>query len=330
MRVLTTKSSNNYMNNSPSTENPDSQALLNQIVIEFMKEQKRKRRWRWVKRVIFLLLLALVIYLIATYKDEDKALRAKPHVGLIDISGTISDTDSGSAENFAKGLDDAYKNAGLKAVIIRINSPGGSAVQADYMYNTLQYYRQKYPDIKTYAVCVDMCASAAYYVAAGTEEIYANPSSMVGSIGVLYNGFGFTDVMQKIGVSRRLQTAGVYKGFLDPFSPIAPGDKQLLQTMLDNVHQQFIAKVKEGRGNRLKIDDTTFSGLFWTGQEAKDRGLIDGFGSSGQVARNVIKLEQIIDYTNKQSVFERMAKNIGTAIANQLPIAMGMQQGIRA
>ncbi|HHF7345893.1 TPA: S49 family peptidase [Legionella feeleii] len=318
------------MNNNPMTENPDSQTLLNQIVIEFMKEQKSKRRWRWVKRVIYLFLFAFVIYLIATYKDEDKVLRAKPHVGLIDVNGTIFDTDSGNAENFAKALDDAYKNTGLKALIIRINSPGGSAVQADYMYNTLQYYRQKYPDIKTYAVCVDMCASAAYYLAAGAEEIYANPASMVGSIGVLYNGFGFTDAMQKIGVSRRLQTAGINKGFLDPFSPVAPGDKQLLQTMLDDVHQQFIAKVKEGRGSRLKIDELTFSGLFWTGQQAKDRGLIDGFASSGQIARNIVKIDQVIDYTYKQSVFERMAKNIGTAVANQLPIAMGMQQGIRA
>ncbi|MFW2569402.1 S49 family peptidase [Legionella sp. 29fVS95] len=318
------------MNNNPMTENPDSQTLLNQIVIEFMREQKSKRRWRWVKRVIYLLLFAFVIYLIATYKDEDKVLRAKPHVGLIDVNGTIFDTDSGNAENFAKGLDDAYKNTGLKALIIRINSPGGSAVQADYMYNTLQYYRQKYPDIKTYAVCVDMCASAAYYLAAGAEEIYANPASMVGSIGVLYNGFGFTDAMQKIGVSRRLQTAGINKGFLDPFSPVAPGDKQLLQTMLDDVHQQFIAKVKEGRGSRLKIDELTFSGLFWTGQQAKNRGLIDGFASSGQIARNIVKIDQVIDYTYKQSVFERMAKNIGTAVANQLPIAMGMQQGIRA
>lgn len=318
------------MNNNPMTENPDSQTLLNQIVIEFMREQKSKRRWRWVRRVIYLLLLAFVIYLIGTYKDEDKVLRAKPHVGLIDVTGTIFDTDSGNAENFAKGLDDAYKNTGLKALIIRINSPGGSAVQADYMYNTLQYYRQKYPDIKTYAVCVDMCASAAYYLAAGAEKIYANPASMVGSIGVLYNGFGFTDAMQKIGVSRRLQTAGVNKGFLDPFSPVAPADKQLLQTMLDDVHQQFIAKVKEGRGSRLKIDDLTFSGLFWTGQQAKDRGLIDGFASSGQIARNIVKIDQVIDYTYKQSVFERMAKNIGTAVANQLPLAMGMQQGIRA
>lgn len=318
------------MNNNPMTENPDSQTLLNQIVIEFMREQKSKRRWRWVKRVIYLLLFAFVIYLIATYKDEDKVLRAKPHVGLIDVNGTIFDTDSGNAENFAKGLDDAYKNTGLKALIIRINSPGGSAVQADYMYNTLQYYRKKYPDIKTYAVCVDMCASAAYYLAAGAEEIYANPASMVGSIGVLYNGFGFTDAMQKIGVSLRLQTAGINKGFLDPFSPVAPGDKQLLQTMLDDVHQQFIAKVKEGRGSRLKIDELTFSGLFWTGQQAKNRGLIDGFASSGQIARNIVKIDQVIDYTYKQSVFERMAKNIGTAVANQLPIAMGMQQGIRA
>lgn len=318
------------MNIPNSTDNPDSQTLLNQIVIEFMREQKRKRRWRLVKSIAMMLLIGLIIYQIATYTDDDKNLRTKPHVGLIDVDGTIFETQGASADNFAKSMDKAYKNKAMKALILRINSPGGSPVQADYMYSTLQYYRHKYPAIKTYAVCVDMCASAAYYVAAGADEIYANPSSLVGSIGVLYNGFGFVDAMQKLGVTRRLQTAGVNKGFLDPFSPETPAQKQLLQTMLDDIHQQFIAKVKEGRGGRLKTDDTTFSGLFWTGEQARVRGLIDGFASSGQVARDIVKVEQMINYTYKQSVFERMTKNIGAAIANQLPVALGLQPGIKA
>ncbi len=316
--------------NKPASEKSDSQALLNQVVLEFMKERKYKRYWRWFVRFLVLLFVLWTVYRLATVTAEDKMARTKPHVGLIDINGGIFDAQGSSAEGFAKSLSDAYRNPNLKALILRINSPGGSPVQADYMYNNIQYYRSKYPDIKTYAVCVDMCASAAYYVAAAADEIYANPSSMVGSIGVLYNGFGFVDGMHKLGITRRLHTAGNNKGFLDPFSPITPMQEQALQLMLDDVHQQFIEQVKKGRGSRLKVDDLTFSGLFWTGEQAKARGLIDGFASSGQLAREVIKIEPIIDYTRQPNVFERMAKNIGTAVADQLPIAMGLQPGIKA
>lgn len=318
------------MNNSVNNENPDSQTLLNQIVIEYMREQKRKRRWRWVMRTLLMVLILIAAYNIFAYSEEDKSSRSKPHVGIVDVNGAIFDTQSASAENFAKSMDDAYDSTGLKAVILRINSPGGSPVQADYMYNTVKYYREKYPDIKIYAVCVDMCASAAYYIAAAADEIYANPSSMVGSIGVIYNGFGFVDTLQKLGVTRRLQTAGVNKAFLDPFLPENPGQSKILQSMLDDIHNTFIERVKAGRGGRLKIDDATFSGLFWTGQQAKDRGLIDGFASSGQVAREIVKIQEVIDYTYKQSVFERMAKNIGTAIVSQIPVAMGLKGGISA
>ncbi|WP_028387601.1 S49 family peptidase [Legionella fairfieldensis] len=317
------------MNNIPANESPDAQALLNQIVKDYMREQKRKRRWRWVMWIIAFLLILLFTRQFA-FNEEDKSLRTKPHVGLVDISGTIFDTQSASAENFAKSMDAAYENIGLKAIILRINSPGGSPVQADYMYNTVQYYRKKYPDVKVYAVCVDMCASAAYYVAAAADEIYANPSSMVGSIGVLYNGFGFVDTMHKLGVTRRLQTAGSNKGFLDPFSPVTPEQQAILQNMLDTIHLVFINRVKEGRGNRIQVDNLTFSGLFWAGQQAKERGLIDGFASSGQVAREIVKIDQVIDYTHKPSIFERVAKNIGTAIADQLPLAMGVKPGVNA
>jgi len=312
----------------PSSD--DSQTVLNQLVLEFMQEQKRKRRWRWITRIIFILLLIFIFFKVMTLSEVDLQEQKKAHIGLIDLNGTIFDGQAAGASNFAKGLDKAYKNTGMKALIIRINSPGGSPVQADYMFNALQYYRKTYPAVKMYAVCVDLCASAAYYVAAAADDIYANESSMVGSIGVLYNGFGFVDSLQKLGMTRRLQTAGVNKGFLDPFSPVEPGQEQLLQAMLNDIHQQFIAKVKQGRGARLKIDDQTFSGLFWTGIQAKERGLIDGFASSGQLAREVIKLDKIVDYTYKESVLERMSKSIGTAMANQLPEALGIKAGIRA
>lgn len=316
------------MINASGNDQTDSQTLLNQIVIEFMQEQKRKRRWRWVSRTLWLAFFIIIAYFLFS-SDTDKITGSKPHVGLVDLSGEIGDSTNANAENFAKGLDAAYKNSGMKALIIRINSPGGSPVQGNYMYNLLQYYRKTYPAIKTYAVCVDLCASAGYMVAVGTDEIYANESSMVGSIGVLYNGFGFVDALQKIGVSRRLQTAGANKGFLDPFSPVTAEQQQLLQVMLDEIHQQFIAKVKEGRGSRLKIDDQTFSGLFWTGTQAKERGLIDGLASSGQLAREIVKIDQVTDYTYKQNVLDRVSKNIGASMASQLPSALGIHQGLR-
>lgn len=318
------------MNNDVSSNsNADSQTLLNQIVIDYMKEKKWKRRWRWVIRSIFLLLVIYAGYLLATYDSDDTSSGSKAHVGLVDLNGEIFDAKGSNADDFAKGVDNAYKNKGLKALIIRINSPGGSPVQAEYMYNTLKYYRAKHPDIKTYAVCVDLCASAAYYVAVATDQIYASPASMVGSIGVIYSGFGFVDAMDKLGVSRRLQTSGANKGFLDPFSPTTDFQKQKLQTMLDLIHQQFIKRVKEGRGDRLHINDETFSGLFWTGEQAFADGLIDGYASSGQLARDIIKIERLVDYTHKQNLFDRVSKNLGTALADELPLSLGIKPGLR-
>jgi len=314
---------------STSNSNPDSQTLLNQIIIDYMQEQKRKRKWRWFMRAIYLLIVLSVVYLLFSSGNDEAGTNTKPHVGLVDLNGEVGDSKPGNADDFAKGLQSAYKNSGLKALIIRINSPGGSPVQAEYMYNTIKYYRTKYPDIKTYAVCVDLCASAAYYVAAAADSIYAAPSSMVGSIGVLYSGFGFVDVMNKIGVTRRLQTAGVNKGFLDPYSVSTDFQKQKLQAMLDIIHQQFIERVKEGRGARLHIDDETFSGLFWTGQQALASGLIDGYASSGQLARDVIKIEDVIDYTHKQNLFDRVTKSIGTAMAEELSLSLGLKPSLQ-
>ncbi|WP_133129555.1 S49 family peptidase [Legionella yabuuchiae] len=313
----------------PSINTSDSQALLNKVVLEYMRDQRRKRIWRWILRGAIFLLFIWFIYQAVSARGESLMERMEPHVGLIDLKGTIFENELANSDNFVKGLEKAYDNKSMKALIIRIDSPGGSPVQADYMYNALQYYREKYPEIKTYSVCVDACASAAYYVAVGADEIYANPSSLVGSIGVLYNGFGFVDAMQKLGVSRRLYTSGKYKGFMDQFSPVQPNSEEFLKKMLDIIHQQFIEVVKQGRGDRLVIDDQTFSGLFWTGVQAKERGLVDGFASSGQLARDVIKIDKVVDYTYEESVLERVAKNIGTAMANQLPQSMGMKPGLQ-
>ena len=322
--------SDSSMNNEPfSQSNPDSQLLLNQIVIDYMRDKKNARRWRWVKRTIFLIFLIALAILVWSSASTTDTASSKPHVGVIDINGDIFDSKAGNADDFAKGIDAAYKNTDLKALIIRINSPGGSPVQAEYMYNTINYYKKKNKEVKVYAVCMDICASAAYYVAVAADQIYASPASMVGSIGVLYNGFGFTEIMQKVGVTRRLETSGINKGFLDPFSPESPEQKQKLQTMLHIIHNQFIARVKEGRGAHLKVNDDTFSGLFWTGEQALSMGLIDGLGSSGQVARDVIKINNVVDYTSKQSLFDRMSKNLGTAMADELPLSLGFKAGFK-
>lgn len=310
------------------SSNPDSQALINQIIIDYIKESKRKRRWKWLMRIIYLLITLCFVYY-AFIGSNDEGSNTKPHVGLIDISGEMADTKAANADDFTKGLGTAYKNSGLKALILRINSPGGSPVQAEYMYNAVNYFKKQYPNVKIYAVCVDACASAAYYVAVAADGIYASPASMVGSIGVLYNGFGFVDLINKIGISRRLQTSGSNKGFLDPFLPETDFQKQKLQVMLDLVHQQFIDRVKKGRGNRLHIDDEIFSGLFWTGEQALAKGLIDGFSSSGQLARDVIKVPDVIDYTHKQTLFDRVAKNFGTAMADELPVSLGVKPGFK-
>ncbi len=315
-------------NDHSSNSTPDSQVLLNQIIIDYMKEAKRKRRWKWFMRVVYLLIIAYIVYHVSMNTNEDLGTNTKPHVGIVDITGEMSEAKA-NADDFAKGVDSAYKNSGLKALIVRINSPGGSPVQAEYMYNIIKFYQKKYPDIKIYSVCVDACASAAYYVAVATETIYASPASMVGSIGVLYNGFGFVDLINKVGVSRRLQTSGANKSFLDPFSPETDFAKQKLQVMLDQVHEQFISRVKEGRGDRLHIDNETFSGLFWTGEQALAMGLIDGFASSGQLAREVVKVPEVIDYTHKQNLFDRVTKNIGTALADELPLSIGVKQGFK-
>lgn len=309
--------------------NSDSQTLLNQIIIDYMKEEKRKHKWKWLMRFIYLAVISYIIYQVVVLSRDETTNNLTAHVGLIELNGEISDSKPANSDDFAKGFDSAYKNSGLKALIVRINSPGGSPVQAEYMYNTIKYYQKEYPEIKIYSVCVDLCASAAYYVAVATDTIYASPASMVGSIGVLYNGFGFVDLMNKVGVTRRVQTAGTNKTFLDPFSPETDLQKQKLQTILDLVHQQFINRVKQGRGKRLHIDEDTFSGLFWAGEQALKSGLIDGYGSSGQVARDVIKCPEVIDYTHKQNLLERVTKNFATAVAETLPLSLGFKPGLK-
>lgn len=317
------------MDQSANLEN-NSQTLLTNIVAEYFKEQKRKRRSKLFKRVIYSLILSGIIILAGLEKIEESATKNNPHVGIIDIKGEIMDNQQlSSSDVFMKSLSSAYDSKGLQALILRINSPGGSPVQADYMYSAVRYFKKKYPDIKVYSVCIDTCTSAAYYIASAADEIYANEASIVGSIGVIYNGFGFVGAMEKLGITRRLKTSGNNKGFMDQFSPENPEQDKKLTVMLDLIHEQFIKQVKKGRGDRLKINDEIFSGLIWTGTQAKDLGLIDGFASSGQLMRKVIKINDAVDYTEKHSFIERFAGRFGSAMITQIPESLGMHQGFK-
>jgi protease-4 len=228
------------------------------------------------------------------------------------------DESEASADNVITGLRNAFENEHTKGVIIRINSPGGTPVQAGYINDEILRLKEKYPDTPVYAVVRDVAASGGYYVAVAADEIYVDKASIVGSIGVLMNGFGFVDGMEKLGVERRLFTAGEHKGIMDPFSPMKEYDRAHAQTLLDRMHQQFIDAVKKGRGDRLQPNDKIFSGLYWTGEESIELGLADGLGSASYVARELIKEKEIVDYTPAEDLLERFARRMGASAGETL------------
>ena len=230
----------------------------------------------------------------------------------------ISDEAEASADNVISGLRDAFEDDNTAGVILRINSPGGSPVQAGYIYDEIKRLREKYPDIPLYAVVTDICASGGYYIAAAADEIYVDKASIVGSIGVRMDSFGFVGTMDKLGVERRLYTAGESKAFLDPFLPSKASDVAHIETLLVDIHEQFINAVKEGRGDRLKESEDMFSGLIWTGEESLDMGLVDGLGSSSYVAREIIEAEEIVEFTTEPDLLERIADRLGVGVAQAM------------
>ena len=304
--------------------------VLGRIAMAAVQEQRRARRWGILFKSLTFIYLFVVLLLFAGWRagGPEAALGGK-HTALVDLSGEIAADKSASADNVIEGLQRAFKDKDTKGVILRINSPGGSPVQAGLINDEIHRLRAKYPAIPLYVVVEDLCASGGYYVAVAADKIYVNKASLIGSIGVLMNGFGFTGTMQKLGVQRRLLTAGVNKGFLDPFSPLDPKQKQYAQKMLDQIHQQFIAVVREGRGKRLKETPDTFSGLIWTGAEGVKMGLADGYGSVRSVARDVIKAKTIVDYTVHESFADRMARKFGAGVASVFPGFATSQTGIQ-
>jgi protease-4 len=297
---------------------------LELLAAQFIKEQKRKRRWGLFFKFFYLILIILLLVLILPDHSDETYKKSQPHTAVIDLSGPIFSGSMASAKHINEALDDAFKNNNTVGVILDINSPGGSPVQADEVYYHIKWLRKKHPNIKVYAVCEDVCASGSYYIAAAADEIYANPASLVGSIGVIMEGFGLVDTLQKVGATRRVFTAGVNKDFMDPFQPLKPADVTQAQALLDTVHQQFITAVKQGRGKRLKPTLDMFSGEVWTGTTALPLGLIDGFGDVNTVAGQVIKNDTLVDYTVKPGFFDQLTMLMGKSVATEFAKSLGL------
>jgi protease-4 len=301
--------------------------LLNKMVMSIVEEKKRSRHWGiFFKLLTFAYLTALLIVLVWSEDFDVSQSVLKEHTALIDVDGVIGPQEQASADRIVTGLRNAFKDKKTKGVILRMNTPGGSPVQSRYVNQEITRLKKKYPDIPVYTVVVDMCASGGYYIASATDQIYADEGSIVGSIGVLMNGFGFVDALESLGIERRLMTAGENKAIMDPFSPLKESDRIHVQNLLDQLHTQFIDTVKTGRGERLNVDEypEVFSGLFWSGEEAKKIGLIDDFGSSSYVAREVIGVKDIVDFTKKEDVWERVAERLGTGAAEALARITGI------
>ena len=285
-----------------------------------MRERRAVRRWRIFKSLVWMLLFAALIWVLAADRLPSSTPTV-PHTALVSIKGEIADKGEASAEYVLPALRSALEDPGSKALVLLINSPGGSPVQAGLINDEITRLRELH-DKPIYAVVEETCASAAYYVAAAADEIFVDKASIVGSIGVLMDSFGFVETMEKLGIERRLLTAGENKGFLDPFTPQSDSHKKYAQAMLDQIHQQFIGAVRQGRGTRLKETPEMFSGLFWTGEQSIQMGLADGFGSLDSVARDVVKAETLVDYSNKENIAERLAKRFGAAVGEGAALAL--------
>jgi protease-4 len=292
--------------------------VLEKIALAGIKEQRSSRRWGIFFKLLTFAYVTLILVFAIDWRGRAEGMTDGKHTALVEVSGVIGPGTDSSAERVNSALQAAFKDSNTQGVVVRINSPGGSPVQSQNIYDEMRRLRVKYPAIPLYVVVEDMCASGGYFVAAGADRIYVNKSSLVGSIGVRMDGWGVTGLMEKLGVERRLLTAGENKGFLDPFLPVDERQRQHALTMLGEIHQQFISVVREGRGKRLKESPELFSGLIWTGQKSVDLGLADGFGSLDYVAREVIKAEDIVDFSQKENLAEKFARRLGAGAASAL------------
>ena len=310
-----------------SKEENNSWKLLEKTLLAGIQEQRRARRWGiFFKSLTFIYLFcALALFTPLLQFGGDKTVVGDGHTAIINVRGMIADEEPASADNVVGALRAAFEHANTKGVVLRINSPGGSPVQSGYIYDEIRRLRGEYPAIKVYAVITDLGASGAYYIASAADEIYADKSSLVGSIGVTAATFGFVDTLHKLGVERRVYTSGEHKAFLDPFQPEKPEETAFWKGVLATTHRQFIDSVKKGRGDRLQeaAHPELFSGLIWSGEQALELGLIDGLGSTSHVARDVIGEEELVDFTVKDSPLDRFTKRLGASVAERLAMLVG-------
>ena len=302
--------------------------LLEKTLQVGVQEQRRARRWGiFFKLLTFVYLFGALMLFTPSLKLDRSAASADSHTALIEVRGMIMADEEASADNIVGSLRAAFEDKKTKGIVLRINSPGGSPVQSGYIYDEIRRLRGHYPDIRVYAVISDLGASGAYYIASAAAQIYADTASLVGSIGVTAASFGFVGAMEKVGVDRRVYTSGEHKAFLDPFQPQKEDETRFWQGVLETTHRQFIDSVKQGRGERLKVEQypQLFSGLIWSGEQALELGLVDALGSSSYVAREVIGAKDIVDFTRKENPFDRFTRKLGTSVAERLALWMGMQ-----
>ena len=301
--------------------------LIEKMLNGLFVEQRRARRWGiFFKSITFIYLFVLLAIFYTNTEVTTDSHKSELHTAVIEIAGPISADDEANADSIIWSLREAFEAKQSKAVILRINSPGGSPVQAGYVYDEIKRLRALHPQKPVYAVIMDIGASGAYYIAAAADEIYADKASLVGSIGVISGGFGFVDLMEKVGVERRAMTAGDHKGFLDPFSPQKESDRVFWQSVLDTTHQQFIDQVRKGRGDKLVESPELFSGLVWTGEQALKNGLVDGLGSASYVAREIVGAEELIGYSPKMSPLDEMIDRFGVSFGKTLATQLGLSQ----
>ena len=292
--------------------------VIEKVALAAIAEQRTARRWSMAFKLLVMVYLFLVLFLGMGWLKKAGEKSSGKHTALVELRGVISAESQASADNVTSGLQAAFKDSNTQGVILRINSPGGSPVQAGYINDEIKRLRTLYPNTPLYAVVEDICASGGYYVAAAADKIYVDKASIVGSIGVVMDGFGFTGTMEKLGVERRAIAAGENKKFLDPFSPVNPAHKAFAEKMLAEIHEQFINVVRQGRGKRLKETPELFSGLVWVGPKSIELGLADALGSVDSVAREVIKAEDVVDFTPHENIAERVARRFGAAMAEAL------------
>jgi len=305
--------------NSPGWE----REVLEKLAMAAVTEQRRARRWSvFFKSLMFVYLIAIGVMAFYPKFEQGMSGSDKKHTAIVDVLGVIAESESANADSIIQGLRAALKDQKTQGVILNINSPGGSPVQAAYVFAEIRRLKEKYPDIPIYAVVSDICASGGYYIAAAADKIYVSHSSMIGSIGVILNGFGFVNVMEKLGVDRRLLIAGEHKALMDPFSPVNAEETLHMQTLLDDVHQQFIESVRVGRGDRLIETKDMFSGLIWTGAQGIKLGLADDYGSVDSVARDIIKTEKKLNFTPQERLLDKIASRLGASFGQAFASAI--------